>query len=77
MVQIASLSLTGRSSYPVTPSESVHELLVMATLQAAEKEEDDASRAPVDVMIVLDHSGSMAGEKLALYVCGLLLQNVD
>ena len=65
MTQIKTLTLTPRGAYTAIPENADQEMIALATLQAAEKEDDDA-RVPVDVVCVLDRSGSMSGEKLNL-----------
>eukprot|EP00978_Attheya_sp_CCMP212_P000144 scaffold280_cov50-Attheya_sp.AAC.1 len=55
-----------------------HSTQICATVQAGQLPDDDSKRAPVDIVIALDVSGSMSGDKLSLCkkTLELLLRNL-
>mmetsp|Transcript_17593 Transcript_17593/g.31752 ORF Transcript_17593/g.31752 Transcript_17593/m.31752 type:complete len:489 (-) Transcript_17593:155-1621(-) len=56
----------------------LHSTQICATVQAGKLPDDDSKRAPVDIVIALDVSGSMSGDKLTLCkkTLELLLRNL-
>jgi von Willebrand factor type A domain len=58
------LTLTATPAFKSLPYDSEQNLQVLATIQAPEFQSD--SRAPVDLVVVVDRSGSMQGEPLRL-----------
>lgn len=60
-----SLSLTSKVDYETSPAGVDTERFALASLTASESA-TETTRNPIDVVIVLDKSGSMTGEKLEL-----------
>ena len=68
MVKTKSLNLNVRTSRPVAPAGAAAEMFAVATIQALlpQVEEGEEKRKPIDVVVVLDKSGSMSGQKIDL-----------
>ena len=62
---IAGLTISARWEKPLVPTTG-GEAILLVRLAASPEPERATRRAPVDVAFVLDRSGSMAGERLAL-----------
>ena len=66
-VSDAGLTITARWEKPLVPSTGGEGILLVRINAAPQPERDSSTRrAPIDVAFVLDRSGSMAGERLAL-----------
>jgi len=65
MVQLHTLETTCRVSRSQIPEERAGEIISLVSLVASDADED-VERKPLYLVIVLDKSGSMAGEKLEL-----------
>eukprot|EP00565_Helicotheca_tamesis_P008941 CAMPEP_0185723920 /NCGR_PEP_ID=MMETSP1171-20130828/589_1 /TAXON_ID=374046 /ORGANISM="Helicotheca tamensis, Strain CCMP826" /LENGTH=506 /DNA_ID=CAMNT_0028391689 /DNA_START=51 /DNA_END=1571 /DNA_ORIENTATION=+ len=61
-----SVKLTPKHETIGLQSEHKGTTQICATVKASNIPEDDSARAPVDIVVVLDVSGSMSGDKLAL-----------
>jgi len=64
----ASLELAAKTEVAAVASGEEKEVLALVSIRAPEQE---CSRTPLDLVAVIDVSGSMAGEKLQLVIAGL------
>eukprot|EP00516_Mucochytrium_quahogii_P010228 CAMPEP_0203776622 /NCGR_PEP_ID=MMETSP0099_2-20121227/6854_1 /ASSEMBLY_ACC=CAM_ASM_000209 /TAXON_ID=96639 /ORGANISM=" , Strain NY0313808BC1" /LENGTH=511 /DNA_ID=CAMNT_0050675661 /DNA_START=55 /DNA_END=1586 /DNA_ORIENTATION=- len=61
-----SLSLSAKALFPAYQYNQGVETTLMATIQGLDMSKSDSERKGLDMVVVLDKSGSMSGEKLAL-----------
>ena len=63
---IAGLTVSARWEKPLVPATGGEAILLVRLTAAPSERDRPTRRAPIDVAFVLDRSGSMAGERLAL-----------
>ena len=60
------LNITSRKEFAEVAAGEKKELYAMVTLRANKMEDSQKKRAPVDIVAVVDRSGSMSGQKIGL-----------
>ena len=63
---VNNITISSFTEYKDYTFNEKHDICTLVTLKAPFQEEDENVRAPIDVVAVIDKSGSMSGQKLRL-----------